>query len=87
LKVKRATFFYNTNLLHRICSSESNYAILGHCFTDTLSSGDVVKFIGEDVSAIVKITYIDPKDCNGYCGTGIELLKIVQGELEIEYDI
>lgn len=87
MKVKRATFFYNTHLLNRICSGESNYAILGHCFTDTLSVGDSIKLIGEDISAIVKIAYIDPKDCNGDCGTGVELLKVIEGELHIEYDI
>lgn len=87
MKVKRATFFYNTNLLNRICSGESNYAILGHCFTDTLSIGDIVKFTGEEISAIVKITYIDPKDGNGNCGIGIELLKTVIGELKIEYEV
>lgn len=87
MKVKRSTFFYNTNLLSRICSGESNYAILGHCLTDTLSVGDIVKFIGEEISAIVKITYIATKDCNGNCGTGVELLKVVDGELKIEYEI
>jgi hypothetical protein len=87
MKIKRATFFYNTNLLSRICSGESNYAIMGHCLTDTLSVGDSIKLIGEEMSAIVKVTYIDPKDCNGNCGTGIELLKVVAGELEIEYEI
>lgn len=87
MKVKRATYFYNTHLLNRICSGESNYAILGHCFADTFSPGDYIKFISEETSAIVKVTYIDPKDCNGYCGTGVELLKVVAGELEIDYDI
>lgn len=87
MKVKRATFFYNTHLLNRICSRESNNALLGHAFTDTLSVGDIVKLIGEEKSAIVKIAYIDPKDCNGYCGTGFELLKVVDGELYIDYAI
>lgn len=87
MKVKRATFFYNTHLLSRICSGESNYAILGNCLTDTLSIGDCIKLIGEKTSAIVKITYIDPKDCNGNCGTGVELLKVAEGELDIEYNI
>ncbi|GEM_PF-6180549 len=87
MKVKRATFFYNTSLLNRICSGESNYAILGHCLADTLSVGDSIKFIGEETSAIVKITYIDPKDCNGNCGIGVKLLKVVSGELDIEYEI
>lgn len=87
MKVKRATFFYNINLLNRICSGKSNYAILGHCFTETLSPGDIIKLIGEETSAIVKITYIDLKDCNGNCGTGVELLKVVSGELDIEYEI
>lgn len=85
MKVKRATFFYNTHLLHRICSGDSNYAILSNCLTSTLSLGDIIKLIGEEISALVKITYIDPKDCNGNCGTGVELLKVVEGELEIEY--
>lgn len=87
MKVKRATYFYNTNLLNRICSGESNYAMLGHCFAETLSVGDNIKFIGEDKSVIVKVKYIDPKDCNGYCGIGVEIIKIVTGELDIEYEI
>lgn len=87
MKVKRATFFYNTDLLKRICSEKSNYAVVGHCFADTLSVGDNIKLIGEEMSAIVKVTYIDPKDCNGNCGMGIELLKVVAGELDIEYEI
>lgn len=87
MKVKRATFFYNIHLLNRICSGESNYSLLNQCLADTLSVGDYIKFIGEETSAIVKVIYIDPKDCNGYCGTGVELLKVVPGELEIDYNI
>jgi hypothetical protein len=87
MKVKRATFLYNTNLLNQICSIKSTYIRLGNEFAHTLSEGDIVKFIGEQVSVIVKIIYIEPKDCNGNCKTGVELLKVVAGELEIEYEI
>lgn len=85
MKVKRATFFYNTDLLNRVCSGESNSVIIGHGFTDTLSAGDVIKFIGEKTSVIVEVINIGPKDCNGNCKLSVKLLKVVLGELEIEY--
>lgn len=87
MKVKRATFFYNINLLSEICLGESNFVRMNHCLTNTLSVGDSIKLIGEKMSAIVRITSIEPKDCNGYCGVSVELLKVIAGELDIEYEI
>lgn len=85
MKVKRATFFYNTHLLNNICSGISNRVLEGHLFAESLSIGDYIKFIGEATSAIVEVIDIEQKDCNGYCGMTVRLLKVVKGELEIEY--
>jgi len=85
LKIKSATFFYNKTLLNAIAKEESNFVRLNEGFLKPLNIGDLVKFIGNQISCIVELVTIEPKDCNGNCATTIKLKKIVKGELEIEY--
>ena len=85
MRIKDATFFYNTNLLNNIATEKTHFVRLGEGFLKDLKIGDLVKFIGDHISCIVELVTIDGKDCNRNCGTTVKLIKIVKGELEIDY--
>lgn len=87
MRVKNALFFYNTNLLDKICNAEDVTARVRREFAEDLHGGDLVKFIGNDKSCIVKILAKSSLDVNGYREIMFDLVKVVKGELEIEYDI
>jgi hypothetical protein len=87
MKVKAVTFFYNTHLLSDICNEKRCVAKVKSDFSNELKGGDIVKFIGNDKSCIVKILAKSSPDINRYCELMFDLIKVVKGELEIEYDI
>lgn len=85
MKVKAVTFFYNANLLNKICNEEDCTVRVDLEFANKLKGGDIVKFIGNDKSCIVKILAKSSPDINRYCELMFSLVKVVKGELEIEY--
>jgi hypothetical protein len=85
VKIKDAIFFYNANLLDKICREESNFVRVGYNFVKDLNVGDIIKFIGNQKSCIVEVADIEPKDINSNCGLSVKLIKIIKGELEIDY--
>lgn len=87
MRVKAVTFFYNNLLLNKVCNEEVITVKVGTGFAKDLCGGDLVKFIGNDKSCVVKILAKSSQDVNGYTELMFNLVKVVQGELEIEYDI
>ena len=85
VRVKAATFYYNKTLLNLIATNKANYVIMGEGTIRDVVVGDLMKFTGDHISCIVKITNIGPRDCNRNCKVIVKLVKIVKGELEIKY--
>jgi hypothetical protein len=85
MKVKYVMFFYNHDLLSKIIHKETETFTSSDCDIKDMRAGDLIKLTGMHESCIVKFLNAGPKDCNGCQKVHIQLVKIVLGELEIDY--
>ncbi|MEG1636088.1 MAG: hypothetical protein RR324_01115 [Cellulosilyticaceae bacterium] len=85
IKVKEVQFFFNSGLLDRIAKRTTDVSLTHKDMLKDVAVGDYLKYIGNHISCIVQVEEMSEPDCNANREVRIKLIKVVKGELDIEY--